>query len=146
MHVVPASKANYEDTPASSTPAGEEVTFQYSCSHSLCWKTLFYLVGCVGLSFAFTAVTQSTPPNLSCMPTHDPLADSPLRIFSNESSVGCVTQNSRLLPMLGDVPTAEYIRAWMGDMSRIIVVGKHAARLGQSLSSTTSTVEVRPER
>ncbi|CBN78124.1 RNA-dependent RNA polymerase 1 [Ectocarpus siliculosus] len=33
---------------------------------------------------------------------------------------------------------------WMGDMSGIDVVGKHAARLGQSLSSTTSTVEVPP--
>ncbi|CAN0359281.1 unnamed protein product [Ectocarpus sp. 12 AP-2014] len=32
----------------------------------------------------------------------------------------------------------------MGDMSGIDVVGKHAARLGQSLSSTTSTVEVPP--
>ncbi|CAM9929840.1 unnamed protein product [Ectocarpus sp. 12 AP-2014] len=33
---------------------------------------------------------------------------------------------------------------WMGDMSGIDVVGKHAARLGQSLSSTTSTIEVPP--
>ncbi|CAN0404866.1 unnamed protein product, partial [Ectocarpus sp. 13 AM-2016] len=36
--------------------------------------------------------------------------------------------------------TADSIRRWMGDMSGIDVVGKHAARLGQSLSSTTSTV------
>lgn len=47
---------------------------------------------------------------------------------------------------LGNAPTADHIRVWMGDMSGINVVGKHAARLGQSLSSTTSTVEVPPER
>eukprot|EP00752_Nemacystus_decipiens_P006552 g5899.t2 len=45
----------------------------------------------------------------------------------------------------GDVPSVKSIRRWMGDMSGIDVVGKRAAKYGQSLSSTTSTLEVRPE-
>ncbi|CAN0335609.1 unnamed protein product, partial [Ascophyllum nodosum] len=42
----------------------------------------------------------------------------------------------------GYFPAAANIREWIGDLSHINVVGKYAARLGQSLSSTTSTATV----
>lgn len=44
------------------------------------------------------------------------------------------------------MPTAASIRGWIGDLNHIKIVGKHAARLGQSLSSTTATVKVPPHR
>ncbi|CAN0388096.1 unnamed protein product, partial [Scytosiphon promiscuus] len=43
-----------------------------------------------------------------------------------------------------NAPTAASIRKWMGDLSGIDVVGKHAARLGQTLSSSRPTVAVLP--
>ncbi|MCI35899.1 RNA-dependent RNA polymerase 1-like, partial [Trifolium medium] len=38
--------------------------------------------------------------------------------------------------------TADSIRAWMGDFSRIKNVAKYAARLGQSFGSSTETLSV----
>ncbi|CAM9519154.1 unnamed protein product, partial [Choristocarpus tenellus] len=38
------------------------------------------------------------------------------------------------------------IRGWVGNLSNITVVGKHAARLGQTLSCTTATVRVPQHR
>ncbi|CAJ2674324.1 unnamed protein product [Trifolium pratense] len=38
--------------------------------------------------------------------------------------------------------TADFIRAWMGDFSRIRNVAKYAARLGQSFGSSTETLSV----
>lgn len=46
--------------------------------------------------------------------------------------------------MMLRVPSANEIRASMGDLSSILIVGKYAARLGQGFSSTTIVAKIPP--
>lgn len=49
-------------------------------------------------------------------------------------------------PTTVQVPSANEIRASMGDLSSILIVGKYASRLGQGFSSTTNVTKIPPAR
>lgn len=68
--------------------------------------------------------------------------------FSNsqlrEQSAWFYDEGPRYPSHLQKVPTASEIRASMGDLSSITIVGKYAARLGQGFSSTTRGAKIPP--
>lgn len=68
--------------------------------------------------------------------------------FSNsqlrEQSAWFYDEGPRYPTQLQKIPTASEIRASMGDLSSITIVGKYAARLGQGFSSTTRGAKIPP--